>query len=375
MFQGSVHVTKGEHGALIEAAGGRWNAATWVDHTNFYETLPGHQLELALWLEAERLANLLPAMTQEKLDNQRDVVKNERRQNFDNQPYGSWDERLHRLLYPAGHPYSHSTIGSMEDLGAASLDDVNRFFATHYAPNNAVLSVAGDFEPDRALDMISRLFGPIPANPNIPPPPEMAVAETIGQEVREVVLDAVELPRVYLAYRIPPWGTPGFEPWDVMSDVLGAAHASRLYQRLVRDRRLAQDVAASVFPLAFGSAIFVAWATARPGIPREPIERALVEETAKLGDAGPTDEELERARSLYRTSEAADLEECTERAERLSMYAALFGEPERVNTDVRRYEAVTAAQIRQSWRRLGGADNRVVLTFLPKPAQDRNYRP
>ena len=369
MFQGSANVAKGEHGTLIEAAGGRWNAATWVDHTNYYETLPSHQLELALWLEAERLANLLPAMTQEKLDNQRDVVKNERRRNFDNQPYGSWDERLHRLIFPAGHPYHHSTIGSMEDLGAASLDDVQRFFASHYASNNAVLTVAGDFEADRALEMISRHFEPIPANSNIPPPPEMAVAETIRREVREVVPDAVELPRVYLAYRIPPWGTPDFEPWDVMSDILGAGRASRLYQRLVRERRLAQDVSASVFPFAFGAAIFVAEATAREGVAGETIERALAEEVTNLGDAGPTDEELERARSLYRTSVASDLEEVTERAERLSLYAALFGEPERVNSDVRRYEAVTGAQIRESWRRLGGgAGNRVVLTFLPKPA-------
>ncbi len=371
MFQGSANVAKGEHGALIEAAGGRWNAATWVDHTNFYETLPSHQLELALWLEAERLANLLPAMTQEKLDNQRDVVKNERRRNFDNQPYGSWDERLHRLLFPAGHPYHHSTIGSMEDLGAASLDDVQRFFASHYAPNNAVLTVAGDFEADRALEMIGRHFDPIPVNPNIPPPPEMGVTESVRREVREVVPDAVELPRVYLAHRIPPWGTPDFEPWDVMSDILGAGRASRLYQRLVRERRLAQDVEASVFPFAFGAAIFVAWATARPGVGSETIERALAEEVTKLGDAGPTDEELERARSLHRTSAASDLEEVTERAERLSMYAALFGEPERVNTDVRRYVAVTAAQIRDAWRRLGGADNRVVLTFVPALLEDR----
>lgn len=364
MFQGSANVAKGEHGALVEAAGGRWNASTWEDHTNFYEALPSHQLELALWLEAERLANLLPAMTQEKLDNQRDVVKNERRQDFDNQPYGLWDERLRRLLYPAGHPYHHPTIGSMEDLEAASLDDVNRFFAGHYAPNNAVLTVSGDFEPDQTLEMIGRHFDPIPSNPDIPPSPEMAVAQTIGLEVREVVPDAVELPRVYLAHRIPPWGTPGFEPWDVMSDILGAGRASRLYRRLVRERHLAQEVAASVIPSAFGAAIFVAWATARPGIASEVIERALVEETAILGDAGPTAEELDRVRSLNGKSVASALEEATERAERLSLYTALFGEPDRVNTDVQRYDAVNAAQIRDSWRSLGGADNRAILTFV-----------
>ncbi|MGH2489566.1 MAG: M16 family metallopeptidase, partial [Candidatus Limnocylindria bacterium] len=250
-------------------------------------------------------------------------------------------------------------------LAAASLDDVTRFFAAHYAPNNAVLTVAGDFEPDQTLDMIGRHFGPIPANPNLPPPPDMAVAGTLGQQVREVVADDVELPRVYLAYRIPPWGTPDFVSFEVISDILGTGRASRLYQRLVRERRLAQDVAAAVFPFAFGAAILVAWATARPGVEGEMIERALVEELSELGGAGPTDNELGRARTLYRTSVATDLEEVTERAERLSMYAALFGEPERVNTDVRSYEAVDATRIRDSWRGFGGADNRVVLTFLP----------
>ncbi|MGI8929366.1 MAG: M16 family metallopeptidase, partial [Candidatus Limnocylindrales bacterium] len=151
MFQGSANVEKGQHFSLVQAAGGTLNASTWLDRTNYFETLPGHELELALWLEADRMASLLPAMTQEKLDNQRDVVKNERRWSVDNQPYGSWDEKMQALVYPVGHPYHHSTIGSMEDLSAASLEDVQEFFATWYAPNNAVLTVAGDFETDDAL--------------------------------------------------------------------------------------------------------------------------------------------------------------------------------------------------------------------------------
>lgn len=368
MFQGSANVAKGEHGALINAAGGKWNAATWADLTNYDEIVPAHQLELALWLEAERLANLLPAITQETLDNQRDVVQNERRQDYDNRPYGSWEERLRRLLFPVHHPYHHPTIGSMDDLQAATLDDVSSFFASHYAPNNAVLAVAGDFEPDAAMEMINRHFGPIPANPNVPPPPEMAVAETIGQEVREVVLDAVELPRVYVANPIPPWGTPGFEIFELVSDILGTGRASRLQQRLVRERRLAQDVGAAVIPFAFGAGVFFAWATARPGIESEAIERALFEETAALGEIGPTDQDLERARVLYRTTVTADLEEAAERAERLMNYGVLFNEPDRVNTEIARYEAVSAKSIRDGWTRLGGPDNRVVLTFLPKPA-------
>ena len=181
MFQGSEHVAKGEHFALVQQAGGTLNASTWLDRTNYFETLPSHELELGLWLESDRLASLLPAMTQEKLDNQREVVKNERRCSVDNQPYGTWDERIQAHLFPEGHTYHHPTIGSMEDLNAASLEDVGEFFATYYAPNNAVLTVAGDFDRDAALAMVERHFGPIPANDDLPPPPDMSIPPLIGQ--------------------------------------------------------------------------------------------------------------------------------------------------------------------------------------------------
>src|SRR6185295_5243250 len=156
MFQGSANVAKGEHFDLVQGAGGTLNATTWLDRTNYFETMPSHELELALWLESDRLGGMLPAMSQEKLDNQREVVKNERRWAVDNQPYGSWDEKLQALLFPESHPYHHSTIGSMEDLDAASLEDVSEFFAAFYAPNNAVLTIEGDFEPDAALKMVEK---------------------------------------------------------------------------------------------------------------------------------------------------------------------------------------------------------------------------
>jgi predicted Zn-dependent peptidase len=209
MFQGSVNVAKGEHFSYVQSAGGTLNATTWLDRTNFFETVPGHELELALWLEADRMARLLPAMTQEKLDNQREVVKNERRWSVDNQPYGTWDEKLQELVYPESHPYHHSTIGSMEDLGAASLHDVGEFFSTFYCPNNAVLSIVGGFDPDAAMTLVERHMGPIPANPNLPAPPDMTLDPfPLGAEAREVVVDQVPLPRVYLAYRIPTFGPP-----------------------------------------------------------------------------------------------------------------------------------------------------------------------
>jgi predicted Zn-dependent peptidase len=365
MFQGSANVAKGEHFATVQAAGGTLNASTWCDRTNYFETVPSHELEMALWLEAERLANLLPAMTQEKLDNQRDVVKNERRWSVDNQPYGTWDERIQAHIYPVGHPYHHSTIGSMEDLSAASLEDVEQFFATYYAPNNGVLTIAGDFDPDAALAAIERHFGPIPANPDLPPGPDGALPELLGAEVREIVPDAVELPRVYVAYRIPPYGTDAFLPFELASDLLATGRAARLYRHLVRERRLAQDVTASVFPFAHGAAVLVASATARPEIEIEALEEALLGEIAALALAGPTEDELARVRTLHTSAVERNLEEVGEVADRLSMYGCLFDEPERINREEADYDAVGSEQIRAAMSSHGGANNRVVLTFVP----------
>jgi zinc protease len=368
MFQGSANVPKGQHFTLVQAAGGTLNASTWLDRTNYFETLPGHELELALWLEADRMASLLPAMTQEKLDNQRDVVKNERRWSVDNQPYGSWDERMQALVYPETHPYHHSTIGSMEDLSAASLDDVREFFATYYAPNNAVLTVAGDFETDAAMEMIERHFGPIPANPALPPPPDMTVDEHIGGEVRETVPDQVPLPRIYLAHRTPPFGTDAFDALDVAADILGSGRASRLYARLVREQRVAQDASVFVFPIVGGASMFALWVTARPGVTTEALEAATLAELDGLATDGPTDEDLERVRNLHASHFAGALERISERADRLSMYTCLFDEPERINTEHARWGAVDAGRVAEALRASLHADNRVALTFVPAEA-------
>jgi predicted Zn-dependent peptidase len=367
MFQGSANVAKGQHFSLVQAAGGTLNASTWLDRTNYYETIPGHELELALWLEADRMASLLPAMTQEKLDNQRDVVKNERRWSVDNQPYGDWDERMQALVYPPGHPYHHSTIGSMEDLSAASLDDVGEFFATYYAPNNAVLTIAGDFETDTALEMVRRHFGPIPANPDLPPPPEMALDPLLG-DVRETKADQVPLPRIYLAHRVPPFGTDAFDALDVTADILGSGRASRLYANLVRGQRLAQDVSVFAFPIVGGASMFTLWVTARPGVATETLEAATLEEIRRLADDGPTDADLERVRNLHAAHAAGSLERIGERADRLSMYATLFDEPERINEEVSRYAAVDGGRISAALRESIRPDNRVTLTYLPAEA-------
>jgi len=368
MFQGSANVEKGQHFSLVQSVGGTLNASTWADRTNYYETLPGHELELALWLEADRMASLLPAMTQEKLDNQRDVVKNERRYGVDNQPYGSWDEKLQELVFPAGHPYHHPTIGSMEDLSAASLDDVREFFATYYAPNNAVLTIAGDFEADTALAMVERHFGPIPANPALPPPPDMSVPSIIGDEIRETVPDRVPLPRIYLGFRCAPFGTDGYDALDVASDILGSGRASRLYASLVREQRLAQDATVFVFPFVGDATTMAMWVTARPGVDPATLEAALHAELDRLAADGPSEADLERVRNLHAMHNAASLERLGERADRLSMYACLFDEPERINDEVNRYERVTADAVASRLRETLRRDNRVTLTYVPAEA-------
>jgi predicted Zn-dependent peptidase len=365
MFQGSEHVAKGEHFALVQGAGGTLNATTWLDRTNYFETMPSHELELALWLESDRMASLLPAMTQEKLDNQRDVVKNERRLRVDNQPYGSWDEKIQALVYPEGHPYHHPTIGSMEDLSAASLDDVRDFFATWYAPNNATLTIAGGFDPAAALTMIERHFGPIPANAQLPGRPSTAIEPRIGREVRETVTDRVPLPRAYVTYRVPAFGGEAFDALEVGTDLLAGGRASRLYRSLIRERQLAQDVVAFAFPLIGDATMLALWATARPGVEIDELEAALFDEIDRLRADGPSDDELQRARTLHRASIESSLERVSERADRLSMYGSLFDEPERVNDEVARYERVGADDVRRGLDTWLTPDNRVVLTYLP----------
>jgi zinc protease len=368
MFQGSEHVAKGEHFAHIQQAGGTLNASTWLDRTNYFETLPSHELELGLWLESDRLASLLPAMTQEKLDNQREVVKNERRWSVDNQPYGTWDERIQAHLFPESHTYHHSTIGSMEDLNAASLEDVGEFFATYYAPNNAVLTVAGDFDREAALAMVEKHFGPIPANDSLPPPPDMAVPPLIGQGLRGEVADRVPLPRVYLAYRMPIFGSDAFDDLSVASDVLGVGRASRLYGRLVRERKLAQDVSVFPFPIIGGASMFTLWATAKPGVGADQLETALLDEIDLLAAEGPTAAELERVGNLHSAAVESSLERIAERADRLSMYTCLFDQPERINSEVGRYLAVDADRVRTAMTETLRPDNRLVLTYVPAEA-------
>jgi predicted Zn-dependent peptidase len=368
MFQGSKHVAKAEHIALVQAAGGTMNGTTWLDRTNYFETMPSHQLDLALWLEADRMATLLDALNQENLDNQREVVKNEKRWSYDNRPYGTWQEKLQAHLYPPEHPYHHSTIGSMADLDAASLEDVSAFFRTYYAPNNAVVSVVGDVDTAAVRSSAERFFGAIPANPNIPPLGDLSLPPTLGGEIRETVYDKVPLPRIYLGFRAPVYGDRRLDALEVAGQILAGGKGSRLHRRLVRDERIAQDVA--LFTLGFigGASIQAGWATVRPGVTVERVEAALHEEIERLATDPVSADELARAFALIESDELGALQRVEERADRLSMYATLFDDPSLINEMLGRYLAVTPEAILEVAAATFRPDNRLVLTYLPEMA-------
>ncbi len=366
MFQGSKHVAKAEHIALVQAAGGTMNGTTWLDRTNYFETMPSHQLDLALWLEADRMATLLDALSQENLDNQREVVKNEKRWSYDNRPYGTWQEKLQAHLYPPEHPYHHSTIGSMEDLDAASLEDVSAFFRTYYAPNNAVLSVVGDVDTDAVRASVERYFGGIPANPSIPPLGDLSLPPTLGGEIREIVMDRVPLPRIYIGFRAPVYGDRRLDALEVAGQIVAGGKGSRLHRRLVRDERIAQDVA--LFTLGFigGASVCAGWATVRPGVSVDRVEAAFHEELERLAVDPVSADELARAFALIEADELGALQRVEERADRLSMYATLFDDPGLINDMLPRYLSVTPEAILEVAAATFRPDNRLVLTYLPE---------
>jgi predicted Zn-dependent peptidase len=309
----------------------------------------------------------VPALTQEKLDNQRDVVKNERRQRVDNQPYGDWDERLQALLWPPDHPYHHSVIGSMADLDQASLDDVRAFFETFYAPNNAVLTLCGDFDPAEARRLVERWFGPIPRGPAVPPLPGRPTLEPfkLGREVRQTVEGSVPLPRVYLAWRIPPYGSADYYAADVLSELLAGGKSARLYRDLVRVRRLARGVGSFVYPVVTGSSALVVRGNVPAGGDAAALERAVLDEVERIAGGGPDPAELERAVTGLEARHLFELQKVNERADQLSMLATYFDDPGLINTELDRYRAVTAEDVRRLAREYLGGDNRVVLTYLP----------
>jgi zinc protease len=366
LFQGSANVGANEHFELVQRAGGTLNGSTWMDRTNYFETVPSNQLELALWLEANRMGFLLPAMTQQKLDMQREVVQNERRWSMDNQPYGTWWERLPALVFPPEHPFNHSLIGSMADLDAASLDDIAHFFATYYTPDNAVLTIAGDFDPADARRMVERHFSGIPRGTGKPALPDMALPPTFGAPLREVVPDDVMLPRLFLAFRSPVFGTDEHYAASVASGILGLKKGSRLHRRLVREQQVAAQVSAFTYDLTKGSDLLVVDVTARPDIGAERLEHAVGAEIDRLLAEGVTQAEIARVVTLIETELVVSLQSASDRADRLSMFATYFGDPSLVNQQADRYRAVTVERVNAFVRERLVLENRATLLYMPR---------
>jgi zinc protease len=366
LFQGSEHVGANEHFELIQRAGGTLNGSTWLERTNYFETVPSNQLELALWLEADRMGALLPAMTQQKLDTQRDVVKNERRWSVDNQPYGTWWEKLPALAFPESHPFHHSLIGSMEDLSAASLEDVEQFFRTFYTPDNAVLSIAGDFDSAAAKALVQKHFGGIPRGKGKPSLDQLELPSRFGETLRLVVEDDVSLPRLYLAFRSPVFGSEGYYAASVTGAILGMRQGSRLYRSLVRERQIAADASAFTFDLAKGTDLLIVDVTARPETSAEKLEAEVEREIDELVAGGSSDEEVQRAIALIQTDMVTAMQSASERADRISMFATLLEDPALINEQAARYNAVTTDRVNEFVRERLGPDNRAKLIYIPR---------
>jgi predicted Zn-dependent peptidase len=338
LFQGSQHVDTNDHFRWVQQAGGVANGSTWFDRTNYYETLPCNCLDLGLWLESDRMGFLLPAMDLEKLENQRSVVINERRQTVDNQPYGRAFERIHELLYPDDHPYHWPVIGYLEDIQAATLEDVTSFFETYYAPNNAVLTVAGDLSIDETIKKIGHWFGDIPSGVDVP----VVEALTPTNEnipSREVMPDRVELSRVYLAYSIPSYGLPEWYAGDLLSAALSGGKSSLLHEDLVY---------------------------ARPDIDPGDLEAAIQAHIAQVADKGVSPSTLTKSSNKVVTSFCDELQKLDQLADLLSMFTTYFDNPELMEQEVETYSSLESADLSEFASAYLETDSCVSLVVVPE---------
>jgi zinc protease len=366
MFQGTKHIPEDKYFEFLQKAGAsNVNGSTAADRTNYYEVVPANQLELALWLESDRMGFLLERPSfKATLDNQRDVVKNEKRQRYENRPAGLISHVLAEALYPPDHPYHHEVIGSMEDLSAASVEDVQGFFRSYYAPGNATLTVAGDFDRARTKELVERYFGPIPAGP--------PVARRAGGQVRlpaaqRIAMEAkIQQPQLYVDYPSPANFAPGDRELDVLANVLGNGKSSRLYKRLVYDLKIAQSVTASQQSQLLAST-FEITASPMPGHTLDEILAVVDQEIAALKAKPVDDAELNRAKNQIESEAVRSLEPLLARAERLQSYNYLLKDPGYLTEDLRRYCAVDAAALQRAAQDVLTKDGRVVVTIDPNP--------
>jgi len=368
MFEGSAHH---DHGYFepLQRAGGQLNGSTNADRTNYWEVVPTGALDLALWMESDRMGYLLPALTEAKFNNQRDVVLNERRQNYENRPYGMAAVALAQALFPPTHPYHWITIGQPDDLRAATLDDVRTFFSTYYHPGNASLTLAGDVETSHALDLAAQYFGDIPRGPD---PPPVVVPDGQAPSASLLLEDRIELPRLYLAWHTPAMFAEGDAALDLAADILAHGKTSRLYQHLVYERRVATDVSAFQHSRELSS-LFQLAATAAAGVSLDTLREAMLAAVRDLTRDGPTPDELSRvatqveAQFVYRLQTVGGF---GGKGDQLNAYNVFRRTPGYFADDLRRYTGVTADDVRQAvghW--LGGVPS-VMLSVVPRERAD-----
>ena len=362
MFQGSANVGKGEHFIYIENNGGAMNGTTSGDRTEYHETLPANQIDLALFLEADRMRSLV--INQANLDNQRATVQEEKRQRYDNQAYGRSSDTLFETAYDS-FAQKHSTIGSMEDLNAATVKDVSDFFKIYYAPNNAVLSMAGDFKTDEVLARIEKYFGDIPAQP-APPAPDVAEPKQAAERRKTLEDPLAQLTRIDIAYKIPPGNTPDWYALEVLGHVLTGGQSSRLFQKLVREKQVVQQVNAGAMERR-GPALFMATLLVSPGKDPAEVEKLFYEELERTKDEPVTDAELEKLRMLVRRSDVEQLQGTLGRARALGENAVFYNDPNVINTSSEMIKKVTKEQILKAAQTYLTENNRTVVITVPKP--------
>ncbi len=366
LFEGSEHVPEGKFDEWLEAAGASNNGSTTEDRTNYYEDLPSNALDLALFLESDRMGFLLKSLSEATVDGQRDVVKNERRQSYENRPYAKVYLELPALLYSKDHPYSWPVIGSMEDLSAASHQDVVDFFTLYYAPGNASLSIAGDIDPVATRKAVEKWFSDVKAGKPVPPvaPP----AARLEEEKRLVMEDRVQLPQLVMVWLTPPNFHPGNAEMDLLSSLLSRGKNSRLYKRLVYELEIAQSVYAYLDSKKFASEFYVV-ATARPGVTLTQLEEAIQQEINKLKTEHPEERELQRVVNLYETSFINSMERSggfSGKANQLNEYFYYTGNPDYFNEDLARYKAVDVSDISSAARQYLKDNARVVISIVPE---------
>jgi zinc protease len=366
MFEGSQHHDRGYFHPLQEA-GASLNGSTNADRTNYWEVVPKNALELALWMESDRMGFLLPALTAAKFTNQREVVLNERRQNYENRPYGLAGMALMAALYPADHPYHWLTIGVAEDLRAATLDDVKSFFQTYYRPRNASLAIAGDVETAEVVQLVTDYFGAIDGGAE-PPPARTTAAPSLASEIRLLHEDRVELPRLYLAWHSPALFAEMDAELDLVADLLSSGKTSRLYRSLVYEHRIATEIAASQNSRE-ASGFFQVAATAAPGRTLAELERAISAEIDGLATKGPTAGEMERALAqaeahfIYRLQTVGGF---GGKSDQLNAYNVFLGEPGYFDADLNRYRAATPDALKRAAAEWLRPDRRVALSVVPR---------